>query len=35
MVVWKRCEKCGAVVDEYQKECDKCGTKIEWEKEDD
>tara|TARA_A100001515_G_scaffold138989_1_gene133151 strand:+ start:364 stop:477 length:114 start_codon:yes stop_codon:yes gene_type:complete len=35
MVVWKYCEVCGKVVDEYQTQCSDCGAKIEWEKEED
>jgi uncharacterized OB-fold protein len=35
MVVWKYCEVCGKVVDEYQDRCSDCGAKIEWEEEDD
>jgi|TARA_R100000742_G_C4259814_1_gene77623 rRNA maturation endonuclease Nob1 len=35
MVVWKYCETCGKVIDEYEKECSKCGSKIEWEEKED
>ena len=35
MVVWKYCEVCGKVVDEYQKRCSECGAEIDWEEKED